>query len=108
MAYVLNGLVTSGAVGNQELGIGKSHVQVIVERIERNVDRNNHNHNNNIKATTSTTLTTTYDDHSTTSHVQRAMAVCSKELAAGRYPRATGAKTEFDENRREIQRPADV
>ena len=94
-----------GGCRKQELGVGKSHVQVIVERIERNVDRNNHNHNN---MTATATTTTTYDDHSTTSRVQRPMAVCSKEFAAGRYPGATDAKTEFFENRREIQRPAHV
>ena len=65
-----------GSCGNQSMRVGKStHVQVIVEKVE---DRNNHTNNEQQQVTsTTTTMTTIYDDHSTTSHAQRPMVVCS-------------------------------
>ena len=69
----------SGNRGNIErLGVGESnHMQVNVEyKVE---DRNNHTNDNNL-ATSTTTTTTIHDDHSTTSRVQRPMAICSKNV----------------------------
>ena len=68
-------------------------------------------------ATTTTTIKrqqrqrhpkTTNDDHGTTSHVQLPMAATGKRAPQWSIRPSLHAKTEFDENRREIQRPADV
>ena len=71
--------------GDLELGVGKSHVQVIFEHLERNADCNKYSHNSDLRATTTTTTYNDKDDHSTTSHVQPPWRPVGNEFPTGRY-----------------------